>query len=100
MNSLWVRQIRGMLGLEMRKSLFSARALPVYFLALVPIGLLLLFLVVAMITGPDDLPPLQSSSLFFAAIYQAILRGFAIGPGFSESSIEKLPCLLLPALLQ
>ena len=76
MNPLWLSQIRAVLGLELRKSLFSARAIPVYFVALVPVGLMALFAVVAAITGPDDLPSIGEAPGFFAVVYQSILRGF------------------------
>jgi hypothetical protein len=37
MNPQWVAQVRGILRMELRKNLFSTRAMPVYLLAAVPL---------------------------------------------------------------
>ena len=75
MNALWLRQVRGILGLEMRKTLFSARALPLYMMALLPVGLVTLFVIMHKLLGDDgDIPSLNSFSLFYAVLYQFILR--------------------------
>ena len=75
MNPLWIRQIRSVLALELRKNLLSARALPVYFLAILPVGLLGLFAFITLLWDSDDRPNLNETSLIFAGIYQFILRG-------------------------
>lgn len=75
MNALWVRQVRGVLGLEMRKTLFSGRAIPLYLLALLPVALITLFVIVFKLFGEsNDIPALNSFSQFYARLYQFILR--------------------------
>jgi ABC-type transport system involved in multi-copper enzyme maturation permease subunit len=74
MRELWLRQIRGVMRLELRRTLLSGRAIPVYLLAMFPVAMMSLFFVVAMIAG--DLPPLQEGVLIYAGVYQSILRGF------------------------
>jgi len=72
---LWLRQVRGVLRLEMRKTLFSGRALPLYFLAMMPVLLVFLFVVLQKLFGADDeMPGLNSASMFYAVLYQIILR--------------------------
>ena len=75
MNPLWIRQVRGVLGLELRKTLFSGRAIPLYLLALVPVGLATMFVLVSLtIGGPDDMPNLNGATIIYAAFFQLILR--------------------------
>jgi len=78
MNPLWLRQVRGVLALELRRSLFSGRAIPLYFLALLPVVLVTLFVVLALLFGdPDDADTLRdfgSLALGYAGLYQFILR--------------------------
>ena len=55
MNSLRWRQIQGILRLEVRKSVLSARALPLYLLAAIPAGIT--FIMVAYLTIVGEAPP-------------------------------------------
>ena len=75
MNALWLKQVRGVLGLEMRKTLFSGRAFPLYLLSLLPVLLITLFVIIHHLLGDDsEIPGLNSYSLFYAVVYQFILR--------------------------
>ncbi len=75
MTSLWVRQVRGMLRMELKKNLFSVRAVPIYVLASLPLFAVGLFMVVATITGvPGDVQGPAGSAQFYAIIFQFILR--------------------------
>ena len=73
---LWRAQVRGVLALELRKALFSGRAVPVYFVALLPVALVTLFVVVQkLVLKPEpEFSSIQNSALFFAGLYQFILR--------------------------
>ena len=51
MNHLWVRQVIGMLRLELKKNLFSFRAVPIYLLAGLPVAFVALVVVVSLIAG-------------------------------------------------
>lgn len=50
---LWTRQIRGVLALELRKTLFGRRSLLVYLIAGAPVGLSALILILTLIFGDD-----------------------------------------------
>ena len=68
---LWARQVRAILALEIRKSFLGKRALLVYLLALLPVGLLF-----AMATfGPTarKLADATGGQLFFAFIYEGLI---------------------------
>jgi len=75
MNPLWIRQVRGILRLELRKTLFSGRAVPLYVLTMIPIGLVTLFVIINLLLGDTDDVPLRSAPMFFAGLYQVIFRG-------------------------
>ena len=79
MNMLWWRQIQGILRMEVKKNLFSSRALPIYILCLIPIGIVMLFIGVSEFLEdgpPDDLANPGGAQIFFAVpIFQmSILR--------------------------
>lgn len=75
MNRLRLNQIRGMLRLELRKNLLSVRALPVYLLAALPVGVVVLIVLIsALLEPPPELLDPAGASLFFAILYQFILR--------------------------
>jgi len=52
--SLWIRQVRGILRIELRKTLFGRRSLLVYLIAGAPMGLSALILVLTLIFGDDS----------------------------------------------
>jgi ABC-type transport system involved in multi-copper enzyme maturation permease subunit len=75
MKELWLRQIRGVLDLELRKTLLSKRALPVYALAFIPVFFACLFLIVSkLFADSGDNPTLAETPLIFANFYEAMLR--------------------------
>ena len=47
MNELWISQVRGVLRLELRKSLLGRRALPIYLVGALPVFPVLLFVIVS-----------------------------------------------------
>jgi ABC-type transport system involved in multi-copper enzyme maturation permease subunit len=74
MNRLWVAQIRGVLRLEMRKNLFSARALPMYLLAVLPLAVTAIFILVTTVTGiPPEIQGAAGAATFYAGLYRFIL---------------------------
>ena len=100
MNALWWRQIVGILRLEVRKNLFSTRALPLYLMAAIPLAIGVIFVVGATSTAFPDLIRLLGVVV--------ILRGLAIpvlGPERVRALIDRqlgrspvvLRVLLLPA---
>ncbi len=67
-----VRQVMGILGLEVRKNLFGARALVMYFLAFAPVGLMVLW---NLFDSPSqELMEIADSGVLFAGIYAGYLR--------------------------
>jgi len=77
MNALWWRQIVGILRLEIRKNLFSSRALPLYMMSAIPLVIVTIF--IAVTTAFDDIPrefegPGGATMLFAAIFHLAILR--------------------------
>jgi ABC-type transport system involved in multi-copper enzyme maturation permease subunit len=75
MKDLWLKQIRGVLDLELKKTMLSRRALPVYGLALMPVFFACVYLIVSKIfAGDSDNPTLAETPLIFANFYEAMLR--------------------------
>jgi ABC-type transport system involved in multi-copper enzyme maturation permease subunit len=75
MNQLWLRQITAVARLEVVKNLFSLRAAPLYLLAAMPIFVVgLLYVSMAFGEGPSELETPGGTALFFAYLYQFILR--------------------------
>jgi len=75
--SLWWRQIQGILRLEVRKSIFSARALPLYLMAGIPATVTFIVVAVSTIVGespPEFSGPGGSTSLFAILFQLGILR--------------------------
>jgi ABC-type transport system involved in multi-copper enzyme maturation permease subunit len=74
--SLWWRQVRGILRLELRKNLLSLRAVPIYLLALLPLAVVFIFVLIHTIVGeaPPELQGPAGAALFFAGLFQFILR--------------------------
>lgn len=75
MNRLWVRQIRGVMRLELRKTLLSLRALPIYLLAGIPLFIVFMFVLVsALIEGgpPTEFAGGSGARLFFTGLFQGI----------------------------
>ncbi len=67
-----VRQLLGTLRLEVRRSLLGGRALAVYFLAFVPVGLVALWAVSPFPTR--EFEGVQEAAAMFAVIFEAYLR--------------------------
>ncbi len=77
MKSLWWRQIQGILRLEVRKSVFSARALPLYLLAAIPAAVTFIVVAVSTIVGepPPEFSGPSGATMLFAVLFQlGILR--------------------------
>lgn len=77
MTSLWWRQIRGILRLEIRRNLFSSRSLPLYLLAAIPLAIVAIFIAVTAALGetPREFSGQGGPALLFAGIFHlAILR--------------------------
>ncbi len=82
MNALRQRQMRGIFRLEIRKTLFSFRSLPVYLLAAFPVALGLIVVSAALFLPHDEKPfrSMPEAAQVFAAAYQVIVY-FVIYPG-------------------
>ncbi len=75
MKQLWLRQITAVVRLEVVKNLFALRAAPLYLLAAMPIFVVgLLYVAMAFGEGPPELKTTGGTALFFAYLYQFILR--------------------------
>lgn len=76
MNPLWIRQILAVTRIELKKNLFSFRALGMYLLAGLPVfaaGMVVL-ISLAFDDAPSELKSVGGTALFFANLYQFILR--------------------------
>lgn len=72
MDSLMLRQIMGILRLEIRSSLLGRRALATYFLAFAPVGLMLMF---ALFSGIGKEPTMfQPTAMGFVALFHSYVR--------------------------
>ena len=70
MNERRWAQIRGVLRMELRKSLFSRRALPIYLVAALPLVPVLLFVVISsLLQPPQEFRGLGGANLFFIALF-------------------------------
>lgn len=76
MNRLWLRQTLAVVRLDVFKNLFALRAAPLYLLAALPVLVVLLILVVTLVLadGPEELRTVGGTTLFYAVLYQFILR--------------------------
>lgn len=76
MNPLWIRQVVAVARLEIVKNLFSMRSAPLYLLASMPVFVvgLILFVSIVFGDGPTELETVGGTALFFAHLYQFILR--------------------------
>ena len=76
MNRLWLRQIAAVARLELGKNLLTFRALPLYLLALMPIFVvsMILFISIVFDDAPSELESLGGTAMFFAYLFQFILR--------------------------
>lgn len=68
--SLWKAQVIGLLRLEVKKYLFSKRALLLYFLAFLPVFPFLIWNLRAVLVG--DLPDIGQASMFYAGMFQTM----------------------------
>lgn len=73
---VWRRQIAGILRLEVKKTLFSFRAFPVYVLAALPIGLGVLIVVIGSFVSADERPISDTgeAATTFAAAFALLLQ--------------------------
>lgn len=68
-------QLTGVMRLELRKSLFGRRALPVYLIGLIPLFPVMMFVLVSSFTEiPREFVGLGGASLFFILVFEFILR--------------------------
>jgi hypothetical protein len=75
MNRSRLRQILAVARFETARGLFTFRALPLYLLAGLPVGVVLLLLAVFTTFGPPtEMSALSGATIFFAHLYQFILR--------------------------
>ena len=75
MKEIWYRQVQGILRMEIRKNLFSLRALPIHGLAAFPVLVTFLLVVASTLTGPpDELSTFAGASVWFAVQFQIVLR--------------------------
>ena len=77
MRRLWIAQVLGMMRLELRKNLLSARALPMYLLASLPLVLTAIVIIVNTLLGSnDDVTGPGDASRIYSIIYRLlIIRG-------------------------
>jgi ABC-type transport system involved in multi-copper enzyme maturation permease subunit len=76
MNKLWLAQVRGIMRLELKKHLFSFRALPMYLLAALPVLVAVIFIISTSVFGvPPELQGPAGAAMFFAGLFQFALRG-------------------------
>lgn len=70
-----IAQVRGILRLELRKTLIGRRAIPIVGLAMLPVGFVLLFMLVTMLAGvPDELRGHAGAAIFYVGLYQFLSR--------------------------
>ncbi len=76
MSGPWLAQVRGVLRLELRKGLLGRRALPVYFIGLLPVVPVFVFILASSLLGgpPEQFRGAGGAHLFFIALFQFILR--------------------------
>jgi len=76
MSSLRWRQITAVARMEVVKNLFAWRAAPIYLLAAMPVFVAGLIVIVGILfgDGPEELESVGGTALFFAHLYQFILR--------------------------
>jgi ABC-type transport system involved in multi-copper enzyme maturation permease subunit len=74
MNRLWLRQVQGVLRLELRKNLLGMRAAPMYILALLPLFVVFLFILVSEFAGTTAEFGPAGAATFFSHLFQFILR--------------------------
>ena len=68
-------QLRGVMRLELRKSLLGRRAIPVYLIGLIPLFPVMLFVLVSSFTQiPTEFAGVGGASLFFILVFEFILR--------------------------
>jgi len=71
--TLWRSQIMGILALELRKTLFGRRSLPIYFLALLPVMVMSLRAVLPLFE-PDALGAIAMASVFYAGAFKVMIQ--------------------------
>lgn len=76
MNPMWIRQILAVTRIELGKNLFSLRSLGLYLLAGLPVFATGMVLLISLAFGdaPNELESSGGTALFFANVYQFILR--------------------------
>lgn len=72
--ALWIRQVLALIRLELRKNLFGRYSLAVYFLALLPVGVLVFMLMVASMFEEDALfESVTQARLAYAMFFQTFV---------------------------
>jgi ABC-type transport system involved in multi-copper enzyme maturation permease subunit len=71
----WLSQLRGVMRLELKKSLIGRRALPTYFIGLLPVAPLVFSVIVLSMTGlPSELQGETVATMTFMVVFEIILR--------------------------
>jgi ABC-type transport system involved in multi-copper enzyme maturation permease subunit len=71
----WLAQLRGVMRLELKKSLFGRRALPIYLIGLLPITLVAAFIFVTVLTGvPSEFEDGSGATIVFMIVFEFTLR--------------------------
>ena len=73
--TLWKRQIQAILALELRKNLLGRRALPMYFLAFMPVAVMLIRAVLPIFGADLDFANMGKQSEFYSTL---IFQGFTL----------------------
>jgi ABC-type transport system involved in multi-copper enzyme maturation permease subunit len=77
--ALWSRQIRAILALELRKNLLGRRALPMYFLASMPVALMMIRAVLPVFGVDLDFADMGRQSKFYSTLlFQGFILRFVV----------------------
>jgi ABC-type transport system involved in multi-copper enzyme maturation permease subunit len=77
--ALWKRQLQAILGLELRKNLLGRRALPMYFLASMPVAIMLIRAVLPVFGVDLDFANMGQQSKFFSMfLFQGFMLRFVV----------------------
>jgi len=77
--ALWRRQIQAILALELRKNILGRRALPMYFLASLPVAIMLIRAALPVFGADLDFDNMGHQSKFFSAlVFQGFILRFVV----------------------
>lgn len=75
---LWRRQVAAILGIELRKTAFGRRSIPVYVLAMLPLLVLAFMALVRDGFGEPIMGNIGQARQYFSYIYQALILGMVV----------------------